>query len=533
MRGIKKLIALTSLFSLSLIGLASCDIESLNNENKINLDVDLNNKIELRTLYPNSGMTNSEFSNGRTTRYFEDLTGYKVIYEQALSDQKELIRNIFAAKQEYHMLKLESGAYMATVSEGAYVDLKPALEKYGQNLLKTIPQEAWDSVTIDGKIYAIPEIGFGQMISCGLVWNMRQLNEVGITKVPETFSEVTDAFYALQEHFEKENNQYHAFAMQSAQAYIEPLACAYGLNKDFYVNDEGKVTHVMYHDKYDDYIGYLHKLVQDNVISMEWQGYSGTNIIEQFAKGNLGCGFMPYWNINTLVTSLAAGKDYSSEEEARESLSWTLHVKGDGSYGTEVQEKAKSLYYESIGYYITVPSYMAEYGAYVIDWCDKRITEDGFIGYRLGDEGVHFNYTNESNPNGIKVDIKGETKYIELLPAYNTDILPTSMYQTGVNPTVAKNLWILSEQAYKCWVVLVDTDYDNIVGNALSMAPYIKGWSEIDIDARSWVLTYEQKAINAATDDMYNRVFTALQTTWLTKWTEEVSTNVQTWYDNK
>ena len=47
-----------------------------------------------------------------------------------------------------------------------------ALEKYGQNLLKTIPQEAWDAVTLDGKIYAIPEIGFGQMISCALVWNM-------------------------------------------------------------------------------------------------------------------------------------------------------------------------------------------------------------------------------------------------------------------------------------------------------------------------------------------------------------------------
>ena len=533
MKKIIKLLSLTFLLALSLLTLASCDIESLNNGAVINLDIDLNNKIELRTLYPNSGMSNSDFASSRTTKYFEELTGYKVIYEQALSDQTTIVQNISYAKQPYHMLKLESGTYMATVSEDYYVDLKPALEKYGQNLLKTIPQEAWDAVTLDGKIYAIPEIGFGQMISCALVWNMRQLNEVGITKVPETFSEVHDAFIALQAHYDS-NEQYHAFAMQSAQAYIEPLAAAFGLNKDFYVNEEGKVTHVMYHEKYDDYITWLYNLVQGGVISREWQGYSGTNIIEQFARGNLGCAFMPYWNINTLVSSLAANKDYENEEEARASLAWTLHVKGDGSHGTEVQDKPKSLYYENIGYYITVPAHMAEYGAYVIDWCDKRITEDGFLGYRLGDLGVHYNYTEASNPNAIKVNIKGEEKYIELLPKYDTDILPTSMYQTGVHPGVAKELWILSERSYKCWEILVDTDFDNIVGNAIAMAPYIKGWSEIDIDCRSWVLTYEQQIINAKTKEKFDQVFNSLRTTWLKKyWTEEVSKNVQTWYDNK
>lgn len=543
MKGISKLLSLTILFVLFAITLSACDVEKFNklggDDVEVDLDVDLDNKeelgkIELRTLYPNSGMTNSEFANGRTTRYFEELTGYKVIYEQALGDQTQIVQNILSAGQEYHMLKLESGTYMATVSAGSYADLKPALEKYGKNLLEIIPQEAWDAVTIDGKIYAIPELGFGQMISCGLVWNMRQLNAVGITKVPETFSEVHDAFYALQNHFGKTNDQYHAFAMQSAQAYIEPLAAAFELNKDFYVNEEGKVTHAMYQERYDDYMMWLFELVQNNIISREWQGYSGTNIIEQFAKGNLGCGFMPYWNINSLVESLAAGKDYASEDEARASIDWTLHVLGDGSHGTVKQSTAKTLYYDNIGYYITVPAHMAEYGAYVIDWCDKRITEDGFLGYRLGDEGVHFNYTDASNPNGIEVTIKGETKYVELLPLYNKEILPTSMYQTGVNPTVGRDLWILSEQSYNCWVVLVDTDFDNIVGNAIAMAPYIEGWSEIDIASRSWVITYEQKMINAKDQARFDQVLNSLRTTWLTKyWTSAVAGNVQEWYDNK
>ena len=534
MKAISKLLSLVLLFVSLVVVLTSCDPEQFNTTYEINLDVDLNQKIDLNVLYPNSGMTNTEFANGRTTRYFEELTGYKVKYEQVLGDQTTVLQNILADQQQYHMLKLESGTYMAAVSNDSFVDLKPALEKFGKNLLATIPQEAWDAVTIDGKIYAIPEIGYGQMISSGLIWNMRQLNEVGITEVPQTFSEVHDAFYALQNHFSKGNDQYHAFAMQSAQAYIEPFAAAFDLNKDFYVNEKGEVAHAMYQEKYDDYMTWLYTLVQDKVISREWEGYSGMNLVEQFAKGNLGCGYMPYWHINSLVESLAASAEYSSEDEARASIDWTLTVRGDGSHGTVEQTKAKTLYYESIGYYITVPAHMAEYGAYVIDWCDKRITEDGFIGYRLGDEGVHFNYTDASNPNGIEVTLKGETKYIELLPAYDTDILPTSMYQTGVNPAVAKELWILSEQSYKCWTILIDTDYDNIVGNAISMAPYIEGWSEIDILSRSWVITYEQKMINAEDKEKFDKVLASIRSTWTRSyWTEEVNANVQNWYKNK
>jgi len=530
-----KRISLLSLISIACIGAASCDVESLNKDKaSINLNVDLNNKIELKTLYPNSGMSNSDFAESRTTKYFEDLTGYKVTYEQALSDQSGIVQNILGGALPYHMLKLESGTYMQYVSQGDFVDLKPALEKFGKNILANVPQEAWDAVTQDGKIYAIPEIGFGQMIGSGLVWNMKQLKEVGITKVPETFSEVHDAFYALKEHFGATNEQYRSFAMQAAQAYVEPLAAAFDLNKDFYENEEGKVTHVMYHENYLPYMKWLNQLQRDGVLSKEWEGFTGADIVQNFARGNLGCGYIPYWNINNLVSSLATSNEFASEEEARESIGWTLHVRGDGSHGTVVQEKAKSLYYQSIGYYICIPKHMAEYGAYVIDWIDQRITDEAFEGYRLGDEGVHYNVVDADTEGAIKVNVAGADKYIKLTKAYNKDILPTSMYQTAVNPKVAKELWKISEISYNCWVILVDTDFDNIVTNAMAMTPYIEGWSEIDIISRSWVLTYEQKLINAKDDAKFDSVYASLSDIWVRKyWTEEVSNNVQTWYDNK
>lgn len=51
-----------------------------------------------------------------------------------------------------------AGKEMAgSVQAGVFMPLDDLLQKYGQNLLKKIPKEAWASQTYQGKIYAIPE----------------------------------------------------------------------------------------------------------------------------------------------------------------------------------------------------------------------------------------------------------------------------------------------------------------------------------------------------------------------------------------
>ena len=165
---------------------------------------------------------------------------------------------------------------------------------------------------------------------------------------------------------------------------------------------------------------------------------------------------------------------------------------------------------------------------------NTKIKTDVYEGYRLGEEGVHHEVSNSNDPEAIKVNIAGEEKYIKLLPKYDAEILPTSMYQTGGNALVGKNLWPLSEQSYNCWKILVDTDYDNIVTNELSMIPYIKGWSEVDIASRSQVLTYEQILIIASNDAEFDDELSNIKIIWESHyWTKEVNDNVQAWYQSK
>ncbi|MEC0226639.1 extracellular solute-binding protein [Paenibacillus alba] len=51
-----------------------------------------------------------------------------------------------------------NGKEMAgSVKAGVFMPLDDLLKQYGPNLLKKVPKDAWDSVTYQGKIYAIPE----------------------------------------------------------------------------------------------------------------------------------------------------------------------------------------------------------------------------------------------------------------------------------------------------------------------------------------------------------------------------------------
>lgn len=545
-RGLLIFIALLATLVSTLVALTYCEpfvewAERFKQDGSYELvEITDDNKPDLVTLFPNSGLSNSAFADGYLPDYFEELTGYKVDYQQALNGQDDLVQAILASKEPYHMLKLESGTYLKNVSNNAFVDLKPALEKYGKNLYGengvggVIPKEAWDAVTDaeTGAIYAIPETGFSGMIMSALVWNMEQLEEVGITKVPETITEVNDAFYALQAHFGENNPLYHAFAMGGAQAYIQTLAAAWELPENFYVTGNNEISHVMYHPQYVKYMSWLTQLNEAKIISPGWEGFGAANLVTLFSQENLGCGYISYWNINDIVEKMSQSKGIS-EEEARANLGYSLLIRGTGDYGSVKQKEAKYLSYQTIGYYCAVPVHMAKYTPWVIDWIDQRITDEAFEGFRLGKEGLHFEYSNASDKDAIEVEISGETKYVKILPAYKTDILPGSMYQCGGNPKVGKELWCLSEQTYKAWPVLIEMDSPNAIKNPLSMCPYIAGWSEIDIECRSWVLTYEQQIINGKVSQIERRI-SSLKKNWVDKWwTSTVDANVQAWHKGK
>ncbi|MDF2667797.1 MAG: transporter substrate-binding protein [Paenibacillus sp.] len=91
------------------------------------------------------------------------LSGYDLSFEvmAALPDYNKQLTVRFASGDLPDLIRtdsIDSPAHAGAVDKNVFLDLGPLIDKYGPNLKKKIPEEAWKSpkVTKNGKIYAIP-----------------------------------------------------------------------------------------------------------------------------------------------------------------------------------------------------------------------------------------------------------------------------------------------------------------------------------------------------------------------------------------
>lgn len=148
------------------------------------------------------------------------------------------------------------------VENGVFMPLNDLLEEHGQNLLRAIPQEAWDFVTHEGNIYAIPDFLTSPSRRATVI-RMDLLEKTGLD-VPRTtdeFLEVLRAFkelgvehpYAGREDFKYADTFFGAFdAFPYQWEYYEGQVVP-----KFMAGDKGKQAVAFYKQLYDE--GLIHK----------------------------------------------------------------------------------------------------------------------------------------------------------------------------------------------------------------------------------------------------------------------------------
>ncbi|PZE22577.1 extracellular solute-binding protein [Paenibacillus xerothermodurans] len=84
-----------------------------------------------------------------------------------------------------------------SVQAGVFLELNDLIKQHAPNLLKVIPQESWDEVSQNGKIYAIPE--FISNPSRRATWVREDLmKKAGITQDPKTVEEYLEMLRAFK-----------------------------------------------------------------------------------------------------------------------------------------------------------------------------------------------------------------------------------------------------------------------------------------------------------------------------------------------
>ena len=472
MKRILALILFVVLLSTSMFTLASCkkpDGGSTGGD-EINYDIDLAQKPELQVLMPNSGKSIDAVNSSSNATLIESLTGYKVTYTQLPTDAATTLSTIFMDKTPYHAMKLTKDQFSDYVKDDLLVDLTDALSVFAPDILANISAESWEVVTVDGRIYGIPERASSDNIENPIILNYDLMLQLGLDE-PETLDEFTEVLEAMTEYLGKP-----ALTFDMNTPLVYAISAAFGIYS-YWQEYDGEVLFYMNAPRYKEYVEYMNDLFNRGLIDQEVSTNEAANCNTRFVNGfkansegaKAGAYATSLWSVPAIVTALESNGIIDATQANGELDQYLYYVralkenKGDA-------EKV----YRSSGYtYITaIPYYMAENAGYALDWMNSKIkdteTEDNFRQMVIGEEGTHWTQ-----------DTKGN--YLPLLPAF-AEKDDASYYMTGSNENKYTQYWLarVRKQAelYRAWSTLMDKADSVGVYNIVDFTPPIEDYNK-------------------------------------------------------
>ena len=466
----------------SIVALVACtDNGTTTGGTEINMNIDLSKKPTLNVLMPNSSKSIEEVNADPTAKLLETLTGYKVNYTQLPADASTTLNTIFMDKKPYDAIKLTKDQFADLVEQDVLLDITDALAVFAPDMLQNISKESWEVVTVNGKIYGIPERASSDNIENPIIFNYDLMLECGL-EVPETLAEFENVLKVLTEKLKKP-----AMTFDKETPLIYAISAAFGIYsewQEYDINGKKEVLFYMNAPRYNEYVEYMHSLYEKGYIEEEVSTNTGANATMHFVNSfdaNSGGAQAPVyatklWTVSSILTSLSQ-KGIDTSGEMDDYLTYVRALKENEGDTEKV--------YRSGGFtYITaIPYYMAENAGYALDWMNSKIkdteTEDNFRQMVIGTEGVHWTYTSDGNyiPAG-SFEEKNSSDY----------------YLTGTNETKYTDYWLArvrkQDELFRAWSFLME-DADNVgVKNIVDFTPPITAYtanrSTIEMAAQDW-----------------------------------------------
>ena len=472
MKRILALILFVVLLSTSMFTLASCKKPDggSNGGDEINYEIDLAQKPTLQVLMPNSGKSIDAVNSSSNATLIESLTGYKVTYTQLPTDAATTLSTIFMDKTPYHAMKLTKDQFSDYVKDDLLVDITDALSVFAPDILANISAESWEVVTVDGRIYGIPERASSDNIENPIILNYDLMLQLGLDE-PETLDEFTEVLEAMTEYLGKP-----ALTFDMNTPLVYAISAAFGIYS-YWQEYDGEVLFYMNAPRYKEYVEYMNDLYSRGLIDQEVSTNEAANCNTRFVNGfkansegaKAGAYATSLWSVPAIVTALESNGIIDATQANGELDQYLYYVralkenKGDA-------EKV----YRSSGYtYITaIPYYMAAEAGYALDWMNSKIkdteTEDNFRQMVIGEEGTHWTQ-----------DTKGN--YLPLLPAF-AEKDDASYYMTGSNENKYTQYWLarVRKQAelYRAWSTLMNKADSVGVYNIVDFTPPIEDYNK-------------------------------------------------------
>lgn len=435
-------------------------------EDEINYDIDLTQKPKLNVLMPNSGKDISQVNSNVNAELIEQLTGYEVEYTQLPSaDSSKVLNTEMMDRSDYQVMKLTKDQFSDLVKSEMLLDITDALKVFAPDILANISQESWDVVTVDGRIYGIPERASSDNIENMIVFNQDLLLQNNLD-IPTTLDEFENTLKVLTEQLGRP-----ALTFDKYTPLVYTISAAFGIYADWQEYEIDGQTQVLYYmnaPRYEEYVAYMNKLYKAGYIDMETATNTAADAINKFTSGNAACFAGSLWSVPSIISGMQA-KGAISEVEASGTLENYL------GYLRSLKENASDpeRVYRASGYtYITaIPYYQADKAGYALDWMNSKIkdTEEAhnFRSIVLGEEGTHWTYS------------AGEG-YLPITENF-AEKDDASYYLTGSNETVYTQYWLArvrkQPELFRAWSILMENADAVGVYNVVDFTPPIEEYN--------------------------------------------------------
>lgn len=194
---------------------------------------------------------------------------------------------------EYSWLGYSGGPEKA-IKDGVIIPLNDIIDQYCPNLkayLEANPEIDRMVKTDDGTYYCFPFVRGGDTLltSTGLVVREDWLKELEL-EVPTTIEEWETVLTA----FKEEKGAAAPFTYQYSSGGLtnnNPWAYAYGVTRNFYLDDSGKVVYGAVQDGYKEYLQLMNKWMKEGLLDVDLLTLTGDQVAAKITNGSAGASF--------------------------------------------------------------------------------------------------------------------------------------------------------------------------------------------------------------------------------------------------
>ncbi|WP_235941415.1 extracellular solute-binding protein [Paenibacillus puerhi] len=222
--------------------------------------------------------------------YLENGTKVKLrILMPPTEGYDEKLNVIMASSNRPDLLNVHSDVWVANyVKQQALMPLDELLERHGPDLLARIPQEAWDNVTYNGRIYAIPSINEARGVE--LIYARKDwLDRLGL-KPPRTLDDYYEVLKAFTFEDPDGNGKDDTIGLLMTEnlGRTGPFFGAFGVQLGQWLEKDGQLVFADVQPQTKQALAFLHKLYAERLIDPEFPINKNKNLEQKLVSGKVG-----------------------------------------------------------------------------------------------------------------------------------------------------------------------------------------------------------------------------------------------------